>query len=259
MFVDSHCHLNYFLEDNTLAEIMVEADQKKISHILSVAVNMERLHEVVNIAETYAHVTASVGKHPTEMAGAEPTFEELLAHAEHPKVVAIGESGLDYYYGAEHKELQIQRFNTHIRAAVKTQLPLIVHTRDAREDTIRLLQEVGQGECSGVLHCFTESWEMAKAALDLGFYISFSGIVTFKNANELREVAQKVPKDRILIETDAPYLAPVPHRGKRNQPAFVSHVGQFMADLRQMPVEKMAELTTENFYRLFNKAAAFRA
>ncbi|ALA26215.1 hydrolase TatD [Piscirickettsia salmonis] len=258
MFVDSHCHLNYFLEDDQLAKVMTHAEQAQVSHMLCVAVNMERFGEVIKIAEDYAQVTASVGKHPTEMAGVEPSVDDLIHYASHPKVVAIGESGLDYYYGADYKEIQQQRFTQHIQAAVKTQLPLIVHTRDAREDTIKLLTDVGQGHCPGVLHCFTESWQMAKAALDLGFYISFSGIVTFKNAKELQEVAKKVPLDRILIETDAPYLAPVPHRGKQNQPAFVSHVGQFVADLRQMAVEKVAELTANNFYQLFTKASAFR-
>ncbi|ODN43300.1 TatD family hydrolase [Piscirickettsia litoralis] len=258
MFVDSHCHLNYFLEDNKLPDIISQAKNAQVSHMLCVAVNMERFGEVIKIAEDHDQVTASVGKHPTEMDGVEPSLNELINHAQHPKIVAIGESGLDYYYGAEHKKEQQQRFTTHIQAAVRTQLPLIVHTRDAREDTIQLLGDIGQGNCPGVLHCFTESWQMAKAALDLGFYISFSGIVTFKNAKELQEVARKVPLDRILIETDAPYLAPVPHRGKQNQPAFVSHVGQFMADLREMPIEKMAELTTNNFYQLFNKAKCFR-
>lgn len=199
-------------------------------------------------------VFASVGVHPLSAAEEQVDAETLSEMTELNKIVAIGETGLDYYYQTDTQEQQLQSFQTHLQVASKHKLPVIVHTRDAREDTLQMIKAHGDPESAGVLHCFTESWDMAKAAMDLNYSISFSGIITFRNAEELRDVVKKVPLDRILIETDAPYLAPVPHRGKKNEPKFVVDVAQCVADLKGISIEKLAEITTDNFHRLFPKA-----
>ncbi|KPC49108.1 TatD family hydrolase [Amantichitinum ursilacus] len=258
MFVDSHCHLNFpELVENLPQHLAAMADNK-VSHALCVAVNLPELPSVLALAQSQPHLFASVGVHPDYEDTEEPTVEQLVQLAAQPKVVAIGETGLDYYRLTGDLEWQRQRFRNHIRAARQTGLPLIVHTRSAAEDTIRIMKEEGADEFGGVLHCFTESWDVAQAAMELNFYISFSGIVTFKKAVELKDVAQRVPLDRMLIETDSPYLAPMPYRGKMNQPAWVRHVAEHIADLRNEPVEKIAAATTANFFKLFNKAGAMQ-
>ena len=206
---------------------------------------------MMELLEGHSGITASVGVHPNEQDCHEPTVAELAMLAEHPQVVAIGETGLDYFRSEGDLEWQHKRFRTHIRAAKQTGKPLIIHTREAREDTLRILREEGADEVGGVLHCFTEDWETARQALDLNFYISFSGIVTFKNATQIQDTARKVPEDRYLVETDSPYLAPIPHRGKPNYPHHVRHVAQFVADLRGIPLASVAEQTTRNYWALF--------
>jgi TatD DNase family protein len=215
-------------------------------------VTLEAFPGVLSIAEAHSHIYASVGVHPDSTDVHEPTTDELVALARHDKIIAIGETGLDYYRLQGDLEWQRERFRAHIRAARDARKPLIIHTRSAAEDTIRVMREEGAEAAGGVMHCFTESWEVARAALDLGFYISFSGIVTFKNAKALREVAQKVPLDRMLVETDSPYLAPVPYRGKTNQPGYVKHTVEEIARLRNVPFDEVAQHTTDNFFRLFN-------
>ena len=259
MLVDSHCHLdcidlNYFQKD--LGQLLTLAREQGVSHFLCVCIDLENFPRVLAIAEQFSDVSASIGLHPTKHVDKEPTCEELIQLAQHPKVVAIGETGLDYYRDTTQKEEQQTRFRQHIQAALAVNKPLIVHTRDAREDTIAILKEEGAEKVGGVLHCFTETMAMATAALEMGFYISFSGILTFKNAKELQSIAQQLqlPLERILIETDAPYLAPVPFRGKSNQPAYVQYVAEKLAELRQLPIEKIAEQTTANFFKLFHGA-----
>ena len=215
---------------------------------------MEKWPAVLALAEAHENLWATVGKHPDQAEGHEPDVAELVRLATHPRIVAIGETGLDYYWLKDAPEWQRERFRTHIRAAREAGLPLVVHTRDAAADTIRLMREEGAGQSGGVMHCFTETREVAEQALELGFHISFSGIVTFKNATALKEVAKAVPLDRLLIETDAPYLAPTPHRGKTNEPGYVVHVAEEIARLRQVPLETIAAATTGNFFRLFSKA-----
>ncbi len=222
-----------------------------VTHALCVSVKLETFARVLALAEAYPHLYASVGVHPDNNDCEEPDVDRLLALAAHPRVVAIGETGLDYYWHKDKPEWQRERFRTHIRAARACNKPLIIHTRDSAEDTLRLMREEGADAPGGVMHCFTESREVAEAALDLGFYISFSGIVTFKNAKALKEVARYVPLERMLIETDAPYLAPVPHRGKQNEPGFVKHVAEHIAELRDVPVDTIARQTTDNFMNLF--------
>ncbi|HJV26153.1 MAG TPA: TatD family hydrolase [Aromatoleum sp.] len=256
MFVDSHCHLDFpdlaAREDAVLAEMAAE----RVGHALCVAVKLEDFPRVLALAERHPNLSASVGVHPDNDGVEEPDVARLLALAEHPKIVAIGETGLDYYWQKDAPEWQRERFRTHIRAARACGKPLIVHTRSAAEDTLRVMREEGASEAGGVMHCFTESREVAEAALDLGFYISFSGIVTFKSARDLKEVARFVPLDRLLIETDSPYLAPVPHRGKTNEPAWVVHVAEEISRLRNEPLERIETVTTENFFRLFRHAQA---
>lgn len=252
MIVDSHCHLDCLdldKYDGQLQAALTAASQNGVEHFLCVCIDLKNFPKVLAIAEQYPNIHASVGVHPNHKDDPTPSVEELLELAKHPKIVAIGETGLDYFYHKDDNEWQRERFRNHIRAANHCQKPFIVHTRDAREDTLRIMKE--EGAQSGVMHCFTETWEMAKAALDMGFYISFSGIVTFKNAKELKEVAKKVPLDRILIETDSPYLAPVPFRGKPNEPAYVKHVAEYLAELRGDSFDNIARVTTDNFYRLF--------
>jgi len=252
MLVDSHCHLDFPDLAADLDSVMALMQKNQVAQALCVSVTLEDFPKVRAIAEKYPHVFASVGVHPDYEGVSEASPEILVALADHPKVVAIGETGLDYFRLKGDLEWQRERFRNHIRAARLCRKPLIIHTREAAEDTIRIMHEEGADQAGGVMHCFTESWAVAEAALDLGFYISFSGIVTFKNATALKEVARKVPLERMLIETDSPYLAPVPHRGKTNQPGFVIHVAEEIAKLRDVPFDQVAAMTTNNFLRLFN-------
>lgn len=252
MFIDSHCHLNMLADEpGGIAAMVDEAIQNKVEHILCIAIDKASCQEVQQIADKFPLVTASAGIHPNVDADEQFTVDELIEVASHPKVIAIGETGLDYFRSEGDLAWQRERFRVHIEAAKQTQKPLIIHTREAREDTMSMLENHQARDAGGIIHCFTENWETAKRALDIGFYISLSGIVTFKSARELQDVAKKLPLDRILIETDSPYLAPVPHRGKTNKPVFVTHVAEFLADLRGDSVANIAAQTTENFYRLF--------
>ncbi|WP_288129187.1 TatD family hydrolase [Microbulbifer sp.] len=258
MLVDSHCHLDRLkLEqfDGGLNEVLDLARSRGIGKFLCVGISLDNADRVVEIAGQHDDVVCSVGVHPLDVESGLADVDRLIELSKQPNVVALGETGLDYYYSTETKDVQKQSFTAHLQAAAKAGLPVIVHTRDAREDTIELIREHGSREHAGVLHCFTESWEMAKAALDLNYYISLSGIVTFKNAAELREVAKQVPLDRLLVETDSPYLAPVPYRGKPNIPAYVREVAEFISELRGLEYEELAEITTNNFHRLFPRAA----
>lgn len=227
----------------------------KVTHALCVGVNFEELPGVLAVASDHANIFASVGVHPDYEGVEEPTERQLAELAEHPRVVAIGETGLDYFRLLGDLKWQRERFRTHIRTARTCRKPLIIHTRAAASDTIAIMQAERAGDAGGVMHCFTESREVASAALDMGFYISFSGIVTFKNAKDIKEVARMVPLDRLLIETDSPYLAPVPHRGRTNEPAWVVHVAAEIARLRGIPLEDVARVTTDNFFTLFKDAA----
>lgn len=251
MFVDSHCHLDFpeLIED--IDQILANMHQQQVSHALCVSVDLAGFPNVLALAEKYSHLFASVGVHPGYPEAQEPTVATLTALAATPQVIAIGETGLDYHYQSGELEWQRTRFRTHIKAAHISKKPLIIHTRAAVDDTLTIMSEEAAAEVGGVMHCFTESKAMAKAVLEMEFYISFSGIVTFKNANDLREVAQYVPLDRLLIETDSPYLAPLPFRGKTNQPAFVPYVAQCIAEVRGIKVEQVAQASTENFFRLF--------
>lgn len=252
MYIDSHCHLNLLADQpGGIAAMVDEATENHIEHILCIAIDADSIGAVRQLAEQYPQLTASVGVHPNVEPSGTLTTEQLIKLAAHPKVIAIGETGLDYFRSEGDLEWQRDRFRYHIDAAKQTQKPLIIHTREARQDTMDILEQEDAREAGGIIHCFTENWETAKRALDIGFYISLSGIVTFKSARELQEVAKKLPLDRILIETDAPYLAPVPHRGKTNKPAYVKHVAAFLAELRGETEEQIAAITTSNFYRLF--------
>lgn len=251
MFIDSHCHINFPDFAGKLPEVFDLMQQNQVSHALCISVELEKFPDILSLAETYPQVYASVGVHPDHEACTEPGVAQLTQLAQHPKVIAIGETGLDYYRLTGDLEWQRERFRTHIRAARAVGKPLVIHTREAAEDTLRLMQEENAHEAGGVMHCFTESLDVARAAMDMNFYISFSGIVTFKNAGAIREVAAHVPLDRMLIETDSPYLAPVPYRGKTNQPGYVRHVAETLASIRGISVEELGERTTENFFRLF--------
>ncbi len=252
MFIDSHCHLNFPELARNLDDVLEQMRENGVSHALCVGVSLDRFPEILAIAERHPHIFASVGVHPDHELDAEPTAEQLVQLALHPKVVAIGETGLDYFRLKGDLEWQRERFRTHIRAARACSKPLIIHTREAAADTLRIMKEEAAGEIGGVMHCFTETLETARAAMDMGFYISFSGIVTFKNAVALKEVARQIPLERMLIETDSPYLAPVPFRGKINQPAYVRHVAEEIARLRGVSPEEIGLATTENFRRLFH-------
>lgn len=256
MFVDSHCHLDFPDLIAREAEVLDAMAANRVNHALCVSVKLEDFPRVLAVAERHPGLWASVGVHPDNADCEEPDVERLTTLANHPKVVAIGETGLDYYWHKDEPEWQRARFRTHIRAARACGKPLIVHTRNAAADTLRLMREESAGEAGGVMHCFTESREVAEAALELGFHISFSGIVTFRSAAALKEVATMVPLDRLLIETDSPYLAPVPHRGRTNEPAWVVHVAEEIARLRGETLERIAEATTDNFFRLFRHAHA---
>ena len=254
MFVDSHCHLNFPELAGRLSEIYRHMQDNRVSHALCISVDLDSFPEVLAIAESRDNLYASVGVHPDYEDCTEPTVKQLVELAAHPKVIGIGETGMDYYRTPGPLSWQQERFRVHIRAARETNKPLIVHTRAASEDTLRIMAEEKAQEAGGVMHCFTESLDVARAAMDMGFYISFSGIVTFKNARELKEVAKAVPLDRMLIETDAPYLAPTPHRGKTNEPGFVKHVAEEIARVRGLTAEAVGEATTRNFFRLFSAA-----
>jgi TatD DNase family protein len=292
MLVDSHCHLDFL--DADLDQILKAAHDMDVEYVLSVCTNLDNFPKILQIARSYKNVFTSLGIHPSEKLDKEPSVDELVKlaedpdHSSHPResedpvthlksldsrvrendkehensdcnsslVVAIGETGLDYHYDFVSQEAQQIRFRNHIRAAREIKKPLIVHTREARADTLRIMQEEGADKVSGVMHCFTETQETATKALDMGFYISFSGIITFKNADRLREIAKSVPLDRILVETDAPYLAPMPYRGKSNQPAYVRYVAECIAKLRNIFYETIAEHTTQNFFRLFLNISA---
>lgn len=252
VLVDSHCHLDFPELAERLDEALDLMRANDVRYALCISVTLEAYPAVLRIAEAYRHIYASVGVHPDSTDVREPGVDELIGLARHPKVIAIGETGLDYYRLTGDLEWQRERFRTHIRAAIGSGKPLVIHTRSAAEDTLRVMREERAGEVGGVMHCFTESWDVARAALDLGFYISFSGIVTFRNATALREVARQVPLDRMLVETDSPYLAPVPFRGKTNQPGYVKHTAEEIARLRNVPFEEVARQTTRNFFTLFD-------
>jgi TatD DNase family protein len=254
MYIDSHCHINFPDLAGKLPEVFDLMAANQVSHALCISVELERFPDILALAESHPNLYASVGVHPDHEDCTEPSVEQLVELADHPKVVAIGETGLDYFRLTGDLEWQRERFRTHIRAARACRKPLVIHTRSAAEDTLRLMDEERAGEAGGVMHCFTESLAVAEAAVELGFYISFSGIVTFKNAKSLREVAAAIPLERMLIETDSPYLAPVPHRGQTNQPGFVKHVAEEIARVRGISVEAVGEATTQNFFRLFAAA-----
>jgi TatD DNase family protein len=254
VFVDSHCHLDFPELSAELPQLLAAMRENEVTHALCIAVDLPAWPGVLAIAQSHANLYATVGVHPDYTDTPEPSIADLVAMAQADKVVAIGETGLDYYRLEGDLEWQRKRFRTHIRAAREAGKPLVIHTRSAADDTIAIMREERAGEAGGVLHCFTETWAVAEAALELGFHISFSGIVTFKNAVELQEIARRVPLDRMLIETDSPYLAPVPFRGKRNQPAWVRYVGEAVAHLRGLPVDAIARATSENFFRLFKIA-----
>ena len=251
MFVDSHCHLSFPELAHDLPGVLRRMSDNHVVAALNVCTTLTEFPAVLAVAEQHAHIVCSVGVHPDYQDTEEPTIDRLLALSDHPKVVAIGETGLDYFRLQEPLDWQRDRFRTHIRAARRCRKPLIIHTRSSSADTIRLMQEEGAGEAGGVMHCFTESLAVAEAAIELGFYISFSGIVTFKSARELQEVARAVPLNRLLIETDSPYLAPVPYRGKTNEPSFVPKVAEKVAELKNISVEDVAACSTANFFNLF--------
>lgn len=257
MFIDSHCHLDRLdlsPYDNDFSKLLDSARERKVNKMLCVSISLQQFPAMYELIKGSPSVYASVGVHPLSAAEEEVSADRLIELVEMDKIVAVGETGLDYYYQTDTKLQQQESFQIHLEVAGKYKLPVIVHTRDARSDTLNMIKEHGNPESAGVLHCFTESWDMAKAAIDLNYSISFSGIITFRNAQELRDVVKKVPLDRILIETDAPYLAPVPHRGKKNEPKYVVEVAQCIADLKGVSVEELAEITTDNFHRLFPKA-----
>jgi len=255
LLVDSHCHLDFPEFAGRLEELLDAMTQAGVGWALCAGVTLERFPALLSLVRSTPKLFAAVGVHPdTDISASEATIDDLVNYGKDERVVAIGETGLDYYRLKGDLEWQRDRFRTHIRAARLLGKPLIIHTRSAALDTLRILKEEGAETVGGVFHCFTESTEIARAALDLGFYLSFSGIVTFKNAHEVKEVARMAPMDRLLVETDAPYLAPVPHRGKLNQPAYVRHVAEEIARLRQIPLSEVVHATTENFFRLFSQA-----
>ncbi len=257
MFIDSHCHLDKIdlaPYDNNFDAMLAAARANQVSTLLSVSVSMESFPALYQRIESCDGIYASVGVHPLHSDEGLVEVSTLVREAARPKVIAIDETGLDYYYDPASAELQQASFVRHLQASAQTGLPVIVHTRDAREDTLRLMAEHGDSRTGGVLHCFTESWEMAAAAIEQNYFISFSGIVTFRNAEALREVARKVPLERILIETDSPYLAPVPYRGKQNEPRYVPEVARCIAALKGVSIETIARATSDNFYRLFSRA-----
>jgi len=253
MYIDSHCHINFPELNQKIDQVLSNMKDNEISHALCVSVTLDKINEILGLTKKYSNVYASVGVHPDYEDIQEPDIDTLFNYSKNEKVVAIGETGLDYFRLTGDLSWQRDRFRTHIRAAIKSNLPLIIHTRNAQDDTIKIMKEENAKSATGVMHCFTESYEMAKKAIDLGFYISFSGIITFKNAESLRDTVKKIPIENILIETDSPYLAPVPNRGKLNEPANVIYVAEKIAELKGISIEEVAEITTNNFFKLFTK------
>jgi TatD DNase family protein len=253
MFVDSHCHVNFPELAKDMPVILERMRLNGVGRALCVSVNLPDWPGLLSLVEQHEVLYASVGVHPDYEDTPEPTVDDLIERSQHPKVIAIGETGLDYFRLSGDLSWQRERFRRHIQAARHVNLPLIIHTRSSSEDTLAIMREEQACDARGVMHCFTESWKVAQASMDMGFYISFSGIVTFKKATELQEVARRMPLDRILIETDSPYLAPVPHRGKINDPSKVIHVAEMIASLRNISVKEIEEASTKNFFNLFNK------
>lgn len=256
MLVDSHCHLDFDTFDNDRTETIQRAKKAGIETIVTICTRVSRFQDILELAYTDEKIWCSVGIHPHQVEEEpETTVEDLIYHSTDPKVIGIGETGLDFYYENSSRESQHRSFRKHIEASRETQLPLIVHTRDADEDMANILEEeMGKGTFPGVLHCFSSGAELAQRALNIGFYISLSGIVTFKNANSLRDIVRNVPIDRILVETDAPFLAPIPNRGKRNEPSFITHTAAKIAELKNLNFDEISMTSTKNFFRLFNKA-----
>ena len=254
MLVDSHCHLNFPEIVDNIQNVRLQMAEAQVGHALCVSVTLDKFPEVLNLAERFDNFFASVGVHPDYEDIVEPTVDDLVTLAQHPKIIAIGETGLDYFRLTGDLEWQRERFRVHIGAAVATGKPLIIHTRSAAFDTLKIMKEEGASRVGGVMHCFTESLEVALAAIEMGFYISFSGIVTFKNATQLKEVARAIPLNKMLVETDSPYLAPIPFRGKTNQPAYVRFVAQEIASLRGISFDEVMQTTTQNFFTLFKHA-----
>ena len=255
MIIDSHCHLNMLKLDNYeggLAALIAATHEAGVEYILNVGVDLEHAQQVIDTAQQFPYVYASAGLHPSDVKGQVPTRNQLLEFFTQPKVVAIGETGLDYHYNSEQLEAMRSSFRLHIQLAKEIQKPLIIHTRDAREDTLDIMREENAAVAGGVMHCFTESWEMAEAAIAMGFYISFSGIVTFKNATELQAVVAKVPLENMLIETDAPYLTPTPYRGKSNEPRYVRYVAEKIAEIKGVSFDEVCQKTSANCLKLFN-------
>ena len=257
MLVDSHCHLDFPDFEEDMDDVLARAADAGIGYLLTICTRLEKFSPILALAEAHDNMSCSVGVHPHNVAdGEEATVDRLLALAEHPKVIGLGETGLDFYYDNSPRDVQERSFRTHIAAARQTQLPIIIHTRDADEDTVRILRdEYEKGPYPGLIHCFSAGSELAESVLEMGFYISVSGIITFKTADALRETISGVPVERILVETDAPYLAPIPKRGKRNEPAFTAYTAARLAELKGMDEEAFARQTTENFFSLFSKAS----
>ncbi len=254
MLIDSHCHLDRIdlkPYQNDFSNFMAEVQTNQIEHLLCISIDLESYPDMLKLVSDFNNISVTVGVHPNVQNCTDPSIEDLIVLGETKKVIGIGETGLDYFRSEGDLAWQHQRFRNHINAAKALKKPLIIHTREAQEDTLRILKEEGAGEVGGIIHCFTEDWEFAKKAMDLNFHISFSGIITFKNAVSIQEVAKKVPPDRLLIETDSPYLAPVPFRGRPNYPVYVKYVAEQIADLRGVTTTQIADLSTNNFYNLF--------
>ncbi|AFJ43324.1 TatD family hydrolase [Francisella orientalis] len=253
MIIDSHCHLNYLkLDDINLEKVINNAKTAGIEKIVSIAVAWDEIADIEQITENFDNVYHSVGVHPSELDSYQPSVDDIIARSQHKKCVAIGETGLDYYYnGSDTREAQINKFVNHMQAANEVNKPVIIHTRSAKQDTLDILKSENVEKCGGILHCFMEDYDMAKKTLDMCMYISFSGILTFKNAKDIQETAKKLPLDRILIETDAPYLTPVPLRGKPNYPEYVKYVAQFLADLKGISYNEVAKQTYQNTCEVF--------
>ena len=257
MLIDSHCHLDRLdlkPYQNDFSCFMQEVNNHHIEHLLCIAIDLEAYPAMLELVQDYAQISVTVGVHPNVHEGQEPNVDELIALGTNEKVIAIGETGLDYFRSSGDLSWQHEHFRRHIQAAKVLKKPLIIHTREAKQDTLRILKEENAHEVGGIIHCFTEDWEFAEQALDMGFYISFSGIVTFNSAKTIQEVAKKVPTERFLIETDSPYLAPAPHRGRPNYPTYIRFVAEKIAELRGVSVEEIAQQSTANFYQLFNMA-----
>lgn len=250
--IDSHCHIPLLSEELAVEEILKNAKENDISHMLCVAIDLVGSPAIIELAKQYEMVSASVGIHPNTELDREASIDDIIALANADEVVGIGETGLDYFRSKGDLEWQRNRFRTHITAAKELKKPLIIHTREAKDDVIRILKEEGADTVGGVMHCFVEDWETAQAAMDLNFLISFSGIVTFKNAKDLQAVAKQVPLEQMLVETDSPYLAPMPFRGKTNQPAYVRHVAEFIANIKELEFDEVARQTSDNYHKLFN-------